>query len=288
MHQRIARTSVGVTMAAMAVAGHAFAQKGIDLQPLAPSKSSADLPRGDDLVDVHLFAEAPAVSRGGRTWLAVRFVVEPDWHIYWHNPGDSGGPPRFAWEVPDGVEVGEARWPVPSRHVYSSGDALDFVFYDQATVLFPIEVSESFAGDQATVSLRSDYLVCKDVCLFGGGEASVDVSVGDMVTHVVQHQDVFDPARRALPSDETGPATARWRGRTVELRVPGAAGIEVFPHRLPNGVRFENLPERGVADTDHLRLRLEGDLDALGHVDLTIRATIGDEEVLRTLSVERG
>lgn len=34
----------------------------------------------------------------------LRFRLLPGWHIYWRNPGDSGGPPTIKWSVPDGVE----------------------------------------------------------------------------------------------------------------------------------------------------------------------------------------
>lgn len=53
-------------------------------------------------VEVITAAEAPDAS--GTLWLGVRFAMELGWHIYWVNPGDSGGPPT-ATTKPYGCSV---------------------------------------------------------------------------------------------------------------------------------------------------------------------------------------
>lgn len=44
--------------------------------------------------------------------VGVHFKIDPDWHIYWKNPGDSGAAPKFNLE--DGT-ISKIDWPYPSR-----------------------------------------------------------------------------------------------------------------------------------------------------------------------------
>src|SRR5271156_3093275 len=43
------------------------------------------------------------------------FKLEPGWHVYWKNAGDSGEPPRVRWTLPDGVSAGDFQFPAPKR-----------------------------------------------------------------------------------------------------------------------------------------------------------------------------
>jgi DsbC/DsbD-like thiol-disulfide interchange protein len=51
----------------------------------------------------------------GSMLAGVHFQLEPGWHIYWINPGDSGQPPAFYWTLPLGATAGEVQWPRPER-----------------------------------------------------------------------------------------------------------------------------------------------------------------------------
>src|SRR5215471_9496414 len=64
---------------------------------------------------VELMARPAAVTPGAELQLGVHFVLEKGWHIYWINPGDSGQPPAFQWQLPAGFTAGEVRWPHPER-----------------------------------------------------------------------------------------------------------------------------------------------------------------------------
>ena len=43
--------------------------------------------------------------------------MDPGWHTYWRNGGESGGPTKIEWELPTGVSAEEAQWPVPEKYV---------------------------------------------------------------------------------------------------------------------------------------------------------------------------
>src|SRR6266436_1544268 len=64
---------------------------------------------------VELLAQTAGISPNQQLWLGVHFSLEQGWHIYWRNPGDSGQPPVFHWQLPPGLSAGEVQWPRPNK-----------------------------------------------------------------------------------------------------------------------------------------------------------------------------
>lgn len=62
-----------------------------------------------------LVSEAAMVAPGRPFWVALRYGLQPGWHTYWHNPGDSGEDPRIRWTLPEGFSAGEIQWLPPQR-----------------------------------------------------------------------------------------------------------------------------------------------------------------------------
>src|SRR5579885_1864785 len=52
------------------------------------------------------------------------FKLEPGWHVYWTNAGDSGEPPRMQWTLPKGVSADAMQFPAPKR--LPLGPLMDF------------------------------------------------------------------------------------------------------------------------------------------------------------------
>ena len=46
---------------------------------------------------------------GGANQAGLYFKLEPGWHVYWENAGDSGEPPHIQWTLPGGVTAGPMR-----------------------------------------------------------------------------------------------------------------------------------------------------------------------------------
>jgi DsbC/DsbD-like thiol-disulfide interchange protein len=70
-------------------------------------------------VEVRALSDVQAISPGSSFHLGVVFTIAPGWHLYWQNPGDSGAPPTFVWQLPRGVRIDEPQWPHPEY--YESG-----------------------------------------------------------------------------------------------------------------------------------------------------------------------
>src|SRR5262245_4025194 len=80
--------------------------------PGSIGKEPAQNPKsGDQLVKVRVVADAASVSPGQTFNLAFIFDIEPGWHIYWQNPGASGGPTEVKVSGPQGFTIGKPRFP---------------------------------------------------------------------------------------------------------------------------------------------------------------------------------
>lgn len=117
-------------------------------------------------------AETPQVrveAASSPGWIALRFTLEPDWHVYWVNPGDSGMATAVEARPPEGVSVGEALFPGPQRFM-SPGDIESFGYSEELVLLVPVEGSS-----REPVELLASWLVCKEECHFQEARLLVDL-----------------------------------------------------------------------------------------------------------------
>ncbi len=94
---------------------------------------------------------------------------EPHWHTYWRNPGDSGLPTQIAIT---GAEVGEIQWPAPKR--LPVGPLMNYGYEGQ--VLLPLD-TKKITDARGFISAKVQWLMCKDVCIPGEAELSLQLPV---------------------------------------------------------------------------------------------------------------
>ncbi len=145
-------------------------------------------------MDVRLFADGDG--------LALVFDIEDGWHIYWHNPGDTGMPTVAT------VNGAEGRFPGPDRFVDAD---TGFTSYGYAgrTAFF-------FDRPEGTPAAEAKWLACKGRCVFQ--EASVGLSDGPGPD--------LTAVRARLPAD-VGPTVAA-DGLTLRVSLDGGP-FELFP-----------------------------------------------------------
>lgn len=115
---------------------------------------------------VELIAAVPSVPAASDVWVGLRFRLQSKWHIYWRNPGDSGGPPTVTWQLPKGVSSGDIVWPMPSR--LPLGPLMNYGY--EGDVVLPVRLAfDADARGVPSLPIRADvtWLVCRDVCLSG-------------------------------------------------------------------------------------------------------------------------
>jgi DsbC/DsbD-like thiol-disulfide interchange protein len=152
--------------------------------PQAPAESHAKL---------ELLANKSAGS-SSTTWVGVLFRMDPGWHIYWQNAGDSGEPPKIRWSgLPASDRVGEIQWPTPVR--LGSGSVIDYGYEGQVLLMAPIHSAPGTPPD-APQHIAADvrYVVCREICIPGNAQLHVAAD-----GNVAQTAQLFAQTRKELP-----------------------------------------------------------------------------------------
>jgi thiol:disulfide interchange protein DsbD len=141
--------------------------------PVWAASSSADVAH----LHVQLVVPNPVMVTGNPADVGIYFKLEPGWHVYWKNAGDSGEPPRIRWTLPEGITAGPIQFPAPKR--LPLGPLMDFGYEDE--VLFPLSLSldKSAKTGSAVLHAKVDWLVCREVCIPGKAELESSASVVD-------------------------------------------------------------------------------------------------------------
>jgi thiol:disulfide interchange protein len=165
--------------------------------PLAFAASdSADVAH----LHVQLVFRKSQLYPGGGDHGGLYFKLEPGWHVYWSNPGDSGEPPHIKWTLPDGVTAGPLQFTPPKR--LPLGPLMDFGYENEVLFPFKLEIAQSVKPGTAVLHAKVDWLVCREVCI--PGKAELETA-----------QKILATAPAAAPDD--GPGVEIWKRLAVFL-----------------------------------------------------------------------
>jgi thiol:disulfide interchange protein DsbD len=120
-------------------------------------------------------AVPPAQIYPGQRFLAgLYFKLEPGWHVYWLNAGDSGQPPSLKWHLPAAISAGALQFPAPRR--LPLGPLMDYGYENEVLFPIPLQVGKDFSPGSSRISLSATvkWLVCREVCIPGSAELSVE------------------------------------------------------------------------------------------------------------------
>ena len=151
-------------------------------------------------------ARLVATDVSGVPHVAIVYDIEPGWHIYWENPGESGMATTADLRGP----VGVVKYPGPDRFV-GAGDIVTYGWETQAALFFPVT-------GVGTVEGATRWLACRaDSCVPGTASLSLDIPAGS------QPGSVLVPAVGRLPQPHVATESARF----MQFSLPGVG--EVFP-----------------------------------------------------------
>ena len=114
--------------------------------------------------------------------IGLQIATEADWHFYWSGIGAVLLEPTISWNLPAGYKVEAVNHPKPSFFDY--GGFMGYG-YDGSTVFLYRLLRENSAvedyalGDLLEVTASVDWVLCKDVCIFGSEKVSLGWTVSD-------------------------------------------------------------------------------------------------------------
>ncbi len=189
----------------------------------------------DGPVAARLVSEELSVQPGRPFTVALVLSMDPDWHVYWKYPGDSGLPTAVTWDLPPGFSAGPLQWPVPERFI--SQGLVTYGYSGRVLLLTEISVPPGAKkGAAAAIRASAGWLACRVECTPGKAQLSLSLPVS-----------AGAPAREAAWSQ----AFEQARSRLAAAPAPGAFSASAdadsvtlvsAPGLLPKGVQASFYP----------------------------------------------
>jgi thiol:disulfide interchange protein DsbD len=160
-----------------------------------------------------------ASVRSGQTFnVAWHVKIDPEWHIYWSNPGDSGLPPTL---VPTkGFTAGPLTFPTPK--LISIPPIMNYGYGNEVVLTAPVTAPPTLAQGHVDVPVTLTYLYCSnEVCMPGRVSTTLPLTatLGEPVANpefAALQQQQAPALPQTLPADAQ--ITAHMHGRDFVLR----------------------------------------------------------------------
>ncbi|WP_332657434.1 protein-disulfide reductase DsbD family protein [Brevundimonas sp.] len=122
-------------------------------------------PQRTERIEGELVAMSGWAAPGSTAVVAVRQTIQPGWHTYWRNPGDSGGATTLTWTTPQGVKAGDIVWPLPERQRLSG--LMNYGYSGEVYLPVPVQVpATARAGASLALKVRALFFVCSaEMCV---------------------------------------------------------------------------------------------------------------------------
>lgn len=171
--------------------------------------------------------------RLGTNWLGLHIELEPEWHTYWLNPGDSASAPQLALQSPADIKIKQIHFPTPRR--INVGPLTSFGYEKNVVLLLEIEVPVSYAnGSSVELALDAEWLVCKEECIPGVFLFKRSWTVAENPSPSAEHSLIAN-SRQQLPSNGVIKTQFSMKGETTQLLLP-----EVLANQVHDIFPFQN------------------------------------------------
>lgn len=162
------------------------------------------LAQSNDEDDTSPYSEAVLISEfdhvvpGSPFTLALKMQMDPGWHSYWQNPGDSGEPTEIEWELPATFSTSPIQWPYPHR--IDLGPLRSYGYSDEVVLLTEISPPPDLEpGTELHIQAMAYWLICEEICLPAEEAVSITLPVRSESPSATEHREAFDTARAQLP-----------------------------------------------------------------------------------------
>ncbi len=181
-------------------------------------------------VKTRLIAEQGTVAPGEHLWILLQQQMQPGWHTYWRNPGDTGQATTIVWHLPAGVQAGAVQWPVPQRFVI--GPLVNYGYEGDVGLLSELSVPSNWpAGQPLQIAADVSWLVCADLCVPENASFTLSVPTSSGAATAAAGGAIpgsavlFAAARSSLPQASAWPASISAATKSVQVHVamPAAA-----------------------------------------------------------------
>jgi DsbC/DsbD-like thiol-disulfide interchange protein len=226
------------------------------LAPAVWAQTSATSDANRNHAKVELIAAQNTASPDTPFWVGLQFALDPGWHIYWQNAGDSGEPPKVQWLLPPGFKAGEILWPAPKR--LGSGSVIDYGYEGTVLLMAPIHSpAKSTAAPVPDISADVKYVVCSEICIPGKAHLALSLPTSD---DLAARKTLFARTRaelpKAMPPDWRANATSDNNNFTLLVHGASRERSATFYPLTPGQIE-NSAPQKFESIADGFRLTLK-------------------------------
>lgn len=177
--------------------------------------------------DASLVAQNQSIQPGKPFTVALRLKMDPKWHSYWINPGDSGLATKINWKLPAGFKAGAIEWPHPEK--ISTPPLMTYGYENEVWLLTTITPPANLPEKPVALQAEAKWLICREECLPASANVSLTLPVKNSAPVAnTAHAAAFAKVNTLLPA-----RTSTWKIRALR-----SADNKVFTLRLtpPAGV----------------------------------------------------
>ncbi|MBI3881535.1 MAG: thioredoxin family protein [Verrucomicrobia bacterium] len=184
---------------------------------------------------VRLLLAVESAKPGDTVLAGIHLKMEPKWHTYWRNSGDSGMPTTVKWTLPKGITAGEIEWPLPEKFVVA--DQTTYAYHDEVVLVVPLKIPPDAPTGLMELHARVAWLECEVQCVQGKTEVAATLNIAGE-TRPSADAALIEKFRALVPVPNVAPvARAGWAGaakgdsRPLIITTDGAAGdVDFFPY----------------------------------------------------------
>ena len=132
--------------------------------------TQATLSINDSHSKLNFYPESNEINANSENILTIEISMDKGWHTYWINPGDSGDPAEFEWELPEGFQMNGPIWPSPDKIPFPP--LMTYGFDDQVILPFILKTPK-IIPKQFEIGLKANWLVCKEICIPQSGSGKI-------------------------------------------------------------------------------------------------------------------
>lgn len=168
---------------------------------------------------VSLISQYDAIVPYGETPIGVKLDIEPGWHVYWQNPGDSGLAPQVVWQnLAENLSIEIMPWPVPHKIV--TPPLASYGYTNQVLIPFNLHMEEGQPGGSIHVSAMAEWLVCKEICLPEKQKITLTLPTAEVATENLAVAALFKETMKQLPQASPEGITAETDGKSIDILLP--------------------------------------------------------------------
>ncbi len=194
----------------------------------------------DKNVEARLISSHGTIKAGEPFTIGLQFNIDPTWHTYWINPGETGIPTSLKLALPAGFTAGELQFPVPKKFITDYGfDVREAGYGYETSVVHTMTItppSDLKPGESITLTGQSAFLMCDPhTCIPGKADLSITLQTGT-ASVTAPEKGVIDFFTNKLPKTVEAPLAVSLEGENVVLKTTVPAGT------LPVGAKLHFYP----------------------------------------------